>query len=195
MAASHPESAAGVPPSPWVAHFLAGVAPGSQVLDLACGGGRHVRLALQRGLTVTAVDQDTSRLGTLAGHHDAEVVTADLEDGSPFPLAGRKFGGVIVTNYLWRPILPAICAAVAPDGVLIYETFAIGHERLGGRPSHPDFLLRPNELADAAIAAGLAIIAFEQAREDQPRPRVVQRIAATGRDHQWVAAPPHRYAP
>jgi hypothetical protein len=154
-----------------------------------------VRLALQRGLTVTAVDQDTSRLGTLAGHHDAEVVTADLEDGSPFPLAGRKFGGVIVTNYLWRPILPAICAAVAPDGVLIYETFAIGHERLGGRPSHPDFLLRPNELADAAIAAGLAIIAFEQAREDQPRPRVVQRIAATGRDHQWVAAPPHRYAP
>lgn len=165
------------------------------MLDLACGTGRHTRLALERGLTATAIDRDTSRLGDLAGHPNVEVITADLEDGSPFPLTGRQFGAVIVTNYLWRPILPAICAAVAPDGVLIYETFALGHEQLGGRPSNPAFLLRPNELAEAAVAAGLTIIAFEQVREDHPWPRIVQRITAVGPAHPWVAAPPDRFTP
>ncbi|MFN3744740.1 MAG: hypothetical protein ACK4TL_08550 [Hyphomicrobiaceae bacterium] len=154
-----------------------------------------MRLALRRGLTVTAIDRDTSRLGDLAARPDVEVITADLEGGAPFPLAGRAFAGVIVTNYLWRPILPAIGAAVAPDGMLIYETFACGHERLGGRPSNPDFLLRPNELAEVAIAAGLIVIAFEQVREDRPRSRIVQRIAAVGPSHPWVAAPPRHFAP
>lgn len=193
MPPSQPEPAHHVPPSPWVAHFLAGAPPGSRVLDLACGTGRHTRLALQRGLAVTAIDRDTSRLGDLAGHPNVEVATADLEDGSPFPLAGRQFGAVIVTNYLWRPILPAICAAVAPDGVLIYETFALGHERLGGRPSNPAFLLRPNELAEAAVAAGLTLIAFEQVREDRPWPRIVQRITAVGPAHPWTTTPPTRF--
>lgn len=117
-------------------------------------------------------------------------MAADLEDGSPFPFAGRTFDGVIVTNYLWRPILPAICAAVAPGGLLIYETFARGHEKLGGRPSNPDFLLKPNELAEAAMAAGLTVVAFEQVREERPRPRILQRVAAVGPAHHWVAAPP-----
>ncbi|WP_210188752.1 class I SAM-dependent methyltransferase [Hyphomicrobium sp. CS1BSMeth3] len=165
------------------------------MLDLACGTGRHTRLALQRGLTVTAIDRDTSRLGDLAGHPNVEVITADLEDGSPFPLTGRQFGAVIVTNYLWRPILPAICAAVALDGLLIYETFALGHEQLGGRPSKPAFLLRPNELAETAVAAGLPLIAFEQVREDHPWPRIVQRIAAVGPAHPWTTTPPTRFMP
>jgi SAM-dependent methyltransferase len=182
-------------PEPWVAHFLAGVVPGGRVLDIACGTGRHTRLALAQGLKVTAIDRDTSRLGTLAAHPNVEVSTTDLEDGAPFPLAGRSFGVVIVTNYLWRPILPAICANVARDGLLIAGTFARGHEKLGGRPSNPDFLLRPNELAEAAIAAGLVVIAFEQVREDEPRPRIVQWIAAVGPDHSWVAAPPERFSP
>ncbi len=162
---------------------------------MTCGTGRHVRLALERGLTVTAIDRDTSRLGDLAGHPEVEIITADLEDGSPFPLTGREFGAVIVTNYLWRPILPALCSLVAPVGLFIYETFAVGHERLGGKPSNPNFLLRPNELAEVVTAAGLTIIAFEQAREERPWPRIVQRIAAVGPAHPWVTTPPDRFAP
>ncbi len=181
--------------SPWVAYFLTGAPRDERVLDVACGAGRHVRLALQRGFAVTAIDRDTSRLDDLAGHPNIEVISANLEDGSPFPLQERTFGAVIVTNYLWRPILPAIGAAIASDGVLIYETFAAGHERLGGRPSNPNFLLQPNELAEVALASGLTVIAFEQVREDQPRPRLAQRIAAVGPDHPWVAAPPLRFAP
>lgn len=192
MAASSSEPAPDVPPSPWVTHFLPGVKPGGRVLDVACGTGRHVRLALEHELAVTALDRDTSRLGDLARDRNVEVITVDLEDGSPFPLAGRIFGGVIVTNYLWRPILPALCAALAPDGVLIYETFALGHERLGGKPSNPNFLLRPNELAEVAVRAGLVVIAFEQASEGRPWPRIVQRIAAVGPSHAWAIAPPAR---
>lgn len=188
-----PGPAADPAPSPWVAHYLAAIAPGATVLDMACGTGRHTRLAVAQGLRVTAVDRDISRLGDIAGNPAVEAIGADLEDGSPFPVAGGTFGGVIVTDYLWRPILPAICAAVAADGVLIYETFAVGHERLGGRPSNPEFLLRPNELLDAAIAAGLVVIAFEQAREERTRPRIVQRIAAVGPAHPWTISPPARF--
>jgi SAM-dependent methyltransferase len=195
MSPSDPSPVLDVPPSPWVVHFLEGVATGGRVLDVACGTGRHTRLALQSGLAVTAVDRDTSRLGALARNPRVEVIAADLEDGSPFPPAGRTFDGVIVTNYLWRPILPAICAAVARDGVLIYETFASGHEQLGGRPSNPNFLLRPNELVEAVMAAGLAVVAFEHVREERPRPRILQRIAAVGPAHHWIAAPPPPRAP
>lgn len=195
MSSPSPTPAALAPPSPWVVRFVEGVTPGGRVLDLACGTGRHTRLALETGLRVTAVDRDTSRLGELASDPHVEVIEADLEDGRPFPLAGRTFDGVVVTQYLWRPILPAVCALVAPDGLLIYETFARGHEKLGGRPSNPDFLLRPNELAEAAMAAGLIVIAFEQVREEKPSPRILQRIAAVGPAHDWVAAPPPPLAP
>ncbi len=193
MVIPHPERPADASPSPWVAHFISGAAPRLIVLDIACGTGRHVRLALQHGLAVTAIDRDISRLGALAGYEHVDAIEADLESGAPFPLAGRQFGAVIVTNYLWRPILADICAAVAPSGLLIYETFARGHELLGGRPSNPEFLLKPNELAEAAMAVGLVVIAFEQVREEAPRPRIVQRIAAVGPAHTWVAAPPARF--
>ena len=107
-----------------------------------------------------------------------ELIEHDLETGSPFPVAGRAFDAVVVTNYLWRPILDDIARAVAPDGWLLYETFAAGNERLG-HPSNPDFLLRPGELLDLSRAHGLHVVAYENLEVDEPRPAVVERVAAT----------------
>ena len=118
-------------PSNWVRRFLSGIPGGGHVLDVACGGGRHLRLALEHGYSVSGVDRDLSGLADLRQSPNVELVAADLEDGGPFPFRGRTFAGVIVTNYLWRPILPDIIACVARDGLLIYETFAVGNERFG----------------------------------------------------------------
>src|SRR5690349_11385180 len=124
------------PPSPWVQRFGTSLAPGSQVLDVACGAGRHVRWFAQRGCRVTAVDRDAEALEALRAV--AEVQVADLEQG-PWPLAGRRFDAVVVTHYLWRDLWPVLLASVAPQGWLLYETFAAGQETVG-RPSNPDFL-------------------------------------------------------
>ena len=133
-------------PDPWIMRFCELVS--GDVLDLACGGGRHTRYFLERGNRVTALDRDTSALSDIAGKAGLEIVTANLESAAPWPLGERQFGAVIVTNYLWRPLLPHIVRAVAEDGVLLYRTFAQGHEAYG-RPHNPDYLLRPGELLDA----------------------------------------------
>ena len=177
-----------LPPSAWVERYLGGITPAGHVLDVACGGGRHTRLALARGHRVTAVDRDLAPLSPAAGTDGLEAIEIDLESGAPFALAGRTFDGVIVTNYLWRPILADIVGAVGPGGVLIYETFAVGQERLG-RPSNPAFLLEPGELV-RATAGRLVPIAYEHATVSRGRPRVVQRIVAVAPDHAWVLAPP-----
>lgn len=160
------------PPSAWVARFAPLIAAGGPVLDLACGSGRHTRLLRELGHPVTAVDRDTSRVAGLDG---VEAIQADLEDGSPWPLAGRRFAGVVVTNYLHRPLFGAIRAAVEPDGVLIYETFMAGQRRFG-KPSNPDFLLRENELL-TLVGPDLTVIAFEQGL-DESGPAMRQRICA-----------------
>lgn len=159
--------------SPWVARFLALVPAGGKVLDAAAGGGRHTRLALTRGLSATAVDRDVSGLADLPAR--AEIVEADLEAG-PWPFAGRRFDGVIVTNYLHRPLLPHLVAAVAEGGALIYETFAQGNEAFG-KPSNPNFLLAPGELLEA-VRGALTVVAYEHGLVETPRPAVIQRIAA-----------------
>ncbi len=146
------------------------------VLDLACGGGRNSRLFLARGHPVTALDIDLSGIADLIGRPGLEAVTADLEDGRPFPLAGRRFAGVVVTNYLYRLLLPALVAAVATRGVLIYETFARGNEAFG-RPRNPDHLLRPGELFEI-VHGILRVRAFEELTVEAPRPAVLQRICA-----------------
>ena len=146
---------------------------GGRVLDLAAGSGRHTRFLLERGFAVCAVDRDISALLPLAGA-GCEVRQIDLETGGPRPLA-TGCDGIVVTNYLHRPLLAPLAAALAADGVLIYETFARGNERLG-RPHNPDFLLRPGELLDAFRM--LTVVAFEQGEVSVPRPAVIQRIAA-----------------
>ena len=143
------------------------------MLDLAAGAGRHTRLLLDMGFRVTAVDCDIAALHPLAGIR-CTLRDIDLESGAAWPLGGG-YDGIVVTNYLHRPLFPAIERALAVDGVLIYETFAVGNERFG-RPSNPDFLLRPGELL--AAFAGLTVIAFEQGEIAVPRAAVIQRIAA-----------------
>lgn len=160
-------------PSPWVERFAPLVTSGGRVLDLACGGGRHGRLFLGRGHPVTLVDRDLSGVADLRSHERAELVEADLETGT-WPLPQRQFDAVVVTNYLWRPLQPQIVAALAPQGVLIYETFMRGNERFG-KPSNPDFLLLPGELLDWCHAAGLFVRAFEQGEETNA---MRQRICA-----------------
>jgi SAM-dependent methyltransferase len=169
---SVPASHASLPASDWVQRFSHLVAAGASVLDVACGAGRHERWFAARGARVSALDRDAAALEPLRGIADENVV-ADIEHG-PWPLAGRRFAAVLCTNYLWRPLLPAIVEAVDAGGVLLYETFAVGNASVG-RPSNPDFLLRPGELL--AAANGLRIVAYEDGFIDSP-PRFVQRIAA-----------------
>lgn len=146
------------------------------MLDLAAGGGRHSGLLRDRGHRVVAADRDTAILARrFSGDPETEIVTLDLEDGAPWRL-GQGYAGIVVTNYFHRRLFPAITEALAPGGALLYETFMLGNERFG-KPSNPDFLLRPGELIEA-FGTPLTVIAFEQGIVDEPRPAAIQRIAA-----------------
>lgn len=162
-------------PSTWVRrwHWLARA--GCSVLDLACGHGRHARFFADLGHPVRAVDRDAGALASLQGLQGVSILQADLESG-PWPLAAQRFGCIVVTNYLHRPLFPAIVGALADDGLLLYETFAAGNERFG-KPSNPAFLLKPGELLDV-VRGHLRVIAFEDVYVESPAPAMVQRIAA-----------------
>lgn len=155
-------------PSGWVRRWAPRVAAGT-VLDLACGAGRHARLFLGLGFQVVALDRDAQDIP------GARFIQADLEDGRPWPLAGERFQAVVVTNYLHRPLFPQLTEALAPGGLLIYETFMLGNER-HGRPSNPDFLLRPGELLGAF--RGLQVLGFEEGFVAVPKPAMIQRLCA-----------------
>lgn len=170
-------------PSAWVARWAHLVAPGGTVLDVAAGSGRHSAFFAARGHVVTAVDRDGDALRSLTGV--AATIVADLEQ-APWPLPGRTFDAVVVTNYLWRPLLESITGAVGAGGVLIYETFAVGQESVG-RPSRAAFLLAPGELLQRV--PGLRIVAFEDGFLTAPE-RFVQRIAAV---REVPASPPPRF--
>jgi SAM-dependent methyltransferase len=170
---------AGLAPSPWVRRFAGLVRRGGSVLDLACGSGRHVRWLAAQGYAVTGVDRDARAVVPLLGL--AEIIVADLES-APWPLPGRRFDGVLVTNYLWRALLPALRAALTEGGVLIYGTFAHGQQTVG-KPSRPEFLLQSGELLQ--VCAGLRVVAYEDGFDEDP-PRYVQRIVAVNE-----AAPLH----
>lgn len=165
-------------PSAWIARFAPLIPPG-EALDLACGSGRHARLLAARGLSVVALDRDAQSLAAAAGQG---IVTLqhDLEaPGSVWPFAPGRFAGIVVTHYLHRPLFGALAAALAPDGVLIYETFAQGNE-VFGKPSNPDFLLAPGELLDLAARGGLRVLAYEDGVVSRSKPARVQRLCAAG---------------
>jgi len=154
-------------PSEWVLRWAQLVERGP-VLDVACGAGRHATLFAERGFEVYALDREDQVLpGSI------HFVRADLEDGSPWPLHGKRFAAIVVTNYLHRPLFPRLVESLEPGAVLIYETFMLGNERYG-RPSNPNFLLRPGELLEAF--ATLGVVAFEQGTVERPKKAAVQRI-------------------
>jgi SAM-dependent methyltransferase len=174
---------AGLAPSEWIARFAALVPPGARVLDVACGEGRHARLLATRGARVLAVDRDAAALAALANIAAIETRALDLESGE-WPLGGERFDAIVVANYLHRPLFPDLLAALAPDGVLLYETFARGNEAFG-RPANPAFLLEPDELL-ALVRPRLCVVAFEQGRIRRPgSDAVVQRLAAVGTERRW----------
>lgn len=161
------------PPSQWVVRFARLIASGGRVLDVACGGGRHTRLLAALGYVVDAVDRDVGGLTNISP--SVRVLQADIEEGT-WPYEGTSFAGVVVTNYLHRPLMPRLIDSVAQGGVFIYETFSAGNERYG-RPSRPDFLLRRGELLDT-VRGQLDVVAYEDVFVDVPKPAMVQRIAA-----------------
>ena len=163
-------------PSAWVLRFAPQIRAGGTILDLACGGGRHARWLAGQGWRVEAVDRDAAALARLSGVGGVTVRVADLEHGT-WPYRGCRFDGIVVTNYLHRPLLPLIEGALAEGGGLIYETFMTGNERFG-KPSNPDFLLRSQELLELTSAAGLRVLAFEEGEVSEPRLAVTQRICA-----------------
>ncbi|GGC90428.1 class I SAM-dependent methyltransferase [Undibacterium terreum] len=170
------------PPSEWVRRFAGLIPVGGKVLDLACGTGRHSRLLRDSGLEVLAVDRDPALLQVLAAEG---LVTqeVDLESGAQgfyWPFADQVFDAIVVTNYLHRPLFPHMLASLAPDGLLIYETFAIGNAAYG-RPANPDFLLADAELLlqmQSNPAVKMHVLAYEHGYVERPKPAVVQRICA-----------------
>jgi len=165
-------------PSTWVARWAKAIAPG-ETLDLACGGGRHARLLASLGHPVLAVDGDAASLAQAAGP-GITTLQHDLEaEDSVWPFAPGRFTGIVVTNYLHRPLFAHLAGALAPNGILVYETFALGNERYG-KPSNPAFLLAPGELLDVAARHGLRVLAYEDGIIDAPRPARVQRLCAGG---------------
>jgi len=170
-------------PSAWVVRWADRIPAGGRVLDVACGSGRHARYFAALGHTVEAVDGDPARVALLAGTPGISTRTADLE-GAPWPYSGEQFAGIVVVNYLHRPLIPQLLASLAPDGILIYETFAAGNERYG-RPSSPAYLLQPGELLEA-VRGRLRVVAYEDLYVAEPKPALIQRICAINSRQEFV---------
>jgi len=166
----------GLTPSSWVARFAGIIPAGGRVLDLACGAGRHSRFLLGKGFRVLAVDRDISRIEDISNAPSLDLLEIDLEDGSVPGFLQQGFDGIVVTDYLHRPLLAPLRDALNSNGVLIYETFSEGNEAYG-RPSRPDFLLAPGELL-GLIDDHFQVVAFEQGLDQSPRKAVRQRICA-----------------
>lgn len=170
----HHEHAVRGAPSAWIERFAPLIADGGRALDLACGAGRHTALLLAQGLRVDALDRNVSGLDDLRTNAKLTVVETDLEAGGKLPFPATAYDGIVVANYLYRALLPTLTSMLSPGGVLIYETFALGNERFG-KPSNPNYLLKPGELL-AAFGAPLRVLAYEDLTVETPYPAAVQRI-------------------
>jgi SAM-dependent methyltransferase len=175
-------------PGDWIVRYAHLVPRGARVLDVAAGRGRHARFLASRGAQVLAVDRDAAALQEVASLPGVTTRVSDLE-GGPWPLGDTRFDAIVVVHYLHRPLLAPLRGALAPGGVMLYETFAQGNEAFG-RPRNPDFLLAPGELlAWAHAAPALTVVAFEQGwvhRGDHDA--VVQRLAAVAPGRPWPPA-------
>ncbi len=163
------------PPSPWIEKFTPLIPKSGPVLDVACGSGRHSLFLLEKGYRVVAVDLDIEAIASVPKTSGLSIVRADLEK-NPWPIARGQFTGIVVVNYLWRPLFPDICRSLAPGGVLLYDTFARGNEKYG-RPRNPDFLLKPGELKEV-LQESLEIIDFFDGYVETPSPACRQMVAA-----------------
>jgi SAM-dependent methyltransferase len=162
-------------PSSWVVRFAPLISKDSVALDFACGSGRHSQLLANLGYSVLAVDQDISLIQT--GYSSAITPKCLNLEEETWPLSGSKFGGIVVTNYLYRPHLDRLPELLEEGGILIYETFAQGNEKFG-KPSNPNFLLNPGELLAFAARHSLKVLAYEDIYVDEPKPAMVQRLCA-----------------
>jgi SAM-dependent methyltransferase len=165
--------------SDWVRKYISLVPSKKLVLDLACGSGRNTRFLLDQGYTVVALDKDVSQLADISGNPNLTKYKFDIETNDKLPFDKHEFAGIVVTNYLHRPLFEDLTKTLSYGGVLIYQTFMIGNEAYG-RPSNPSFLLKINELNDV-FANKLDVVAFEQGYEENPKPSVVQKICAVNR--------------
>ena len=161
--------------SGWVYRHAGRIPPNSEILDLACGNGRHARYLANYGHRITLVDRDLSGVADLAGDRRFTLIKHDLEH-SPWPLTERNFGGIIVTNYRYPPLYPHLITTLTDNGTLIYDTFAVGNERYG-HPHNSAFLLEPGELLNA-FAADLHIVAYDHGYMGTPKAAIRQRLCA-----------------
>jgi SAM-dependent methyltransferase len=164
-----------VAPSEWVCRWADMIPEGARVLDVAAGNGRHARFFAARACRVDAVDRQAEAMALLGTVPGINALCADIESGS-WPYAGRTFDGIVVANYLHRPLFPILLGALAPGGVLIYETFSAGNEKYG-RPRSPDFLLQSGELLEVARGR-LRVVAYEDVYTSNPREAMIQHLCA-----------------
>lgn len=162
-------------PSPWIVKYAPLINKKGRVLDLACGNGRHAMWFAKHDFYVDAMDCDAQVVSNMEGINNINVMIVDVE-ASNWPQSDQRYDGLVVSRYLYRPLLQTLATMLNPGGVLIYETYMVGNERYG-KPSNPDFLLRQNELFEA-YSPLLNIVSFEQGEEEMPRPVVMQRICA-----------------
>ena len=168
-------------PSPWVKKY-AHLVPNGPILDVASGRGRHAIFFHSLGHPITAIDKNIASLAKLKKYKNSEIISADLETPTSIfsksqPLHGRQFNGIIVVNYLYRPLIEDLLTALRPGGVLIYETFALGNE-LFSRPRNPSHLLKSEELINL-VQGKLQIIAYEHGKTNKTEILgVKQRIVA-----------------
>lgn len=165
-------------PSPWVCRYAELIRSGGQVLDLACGNGRHARWLAANHWQVHAVDRDVVALAELQQLPNISTTVADLENDI-WPYSNHRFHGIVVSRYLHRPLLPRLIESLHAGGVLIYETFMDGNERFG-RPKNPNFLLRSNELLEVFFPH-LTVIAYQQGEFQELNPAFMQRICAVSK--------------